>query len=321
MNLMIVGAFIEYDPTERRHEELYAFYSTVFSKAGEIENLRRPERHIGYECELNRKKHLVFLGFEVSEAGGIPDGFSHMEIGDEEIRFKPRSDAAVRVLPVHWRWKEILHVHGQGWIVGDFDSPIGEFTEITGGQTGEFWTNFNIFGKEEIEGGDRVELVEYQESWPEEFSRFREYLLRHFSPEILTTIEHFGSTSIPGMPAKPVIDMLIEVPSFSEARKGMLPLIDETWEYCWYEEHAMFIKRNAYRGKRTHHLHLVTPGHERWGCIAFRNFLRDRPEKARNYAALKAELAKSHYSDRERYTWSKTAFVQEHTEEAIRRGY
>lgn len=112
--------------------------------------------------------------------------------------------------------------------------------------------------------------------------------------------------------------MLVEVPSYDIARQAILPLLNrEEWEYWWYQDHMVFIKRQALMGKRTHHIHLAPAEHRLWEGIAFRDYLIAHPETAARYAALKGELADKHREDREGYTQAKTAFVQEITAKAL----
>jgi len=112
---------------------------------------------------------------------------------------------------------------------------------------------------------------------------------------------------------------VMEVPSFALARQRLLPLWDdEAWEYWRYGDHMMFVKRQSLTGRRTHHLHLAPAGHRLWEGIAFRDYLRARPEEAARYAALKRELAGRYREDREGYTEAKAAFVREITAQALR---
>lgn len=90
---------------------------------------------------------------------------------------------------------------------------------------------------------DQVELSGYDPAWPEQYSRFSDWLTTTIGPDIILRTEHYGSTAIPGMPAKPVIDILVEIPSFQEARKRLLPLCDTLkWEY-WFNGHITCIIR------------------------------------------------------------------------------
>ncbi len=312
MRLILVGDCKTYHTADKHKRELYSFYGDVFAGASGIDCLRTPARHIGYECAVSETENLVFIGFEAERCGVIPRHFKTLALSDHEITIRGRDMAGEeysRTAPVRWNWRDFMPVHAQRWVVGEFsfDLSIVPNHELSG--AARMWPNFNIFGRGEIEGGDRIEIVDYRESWPAEFTGFSSWLKSHFPAGLLTRIEHIGSTAVSGMPAKPVIDILAEIPSFSEARRGILPLMDESWEYCWYNDHILLIKREKFRGKRTRHLHLAPPGHEQWKTIVFRDALRNNPKIAEQYASLKRRLAREHAHDREQYTEAKSAFI------------
>ena len=73
---------------------------------------------------------------------------------------------------------------------------------------------------------DRIELVAYDPVWPALFETEKIHLLSSLPNGLMTRIEHFGSTSIPGMPAKPVVDMLVEVISLEDARQWIAPILE-----------------------------------------------------------------------------------------------
>ena len=93
---------------------------------------------------------------------------------------------------------------------------------------------------------DQVVIVEYAPRWLELFTQEAKNLSDLFGSELLSRIEHVGSTSIVGMPAKPIIDMLIAIPSFDRAKQEILPkLINKGYGYLWRSDrlpgHMMFI--------------------------------------------------------------------------------
>ncbi|OGN87617.1 MAG: hypothetical protein A2158_07455 [Chloroflexi bacterium RBG_13_46_14] len=161
-------------------------------------------------------------------------------------------------------------------------------------------------------------LVDYDPAWPDRFDEMAAWLRNTISPEIALRIEHYGSTAISGLPAKPIIDILMEVPSFYEARRNLIPLFNKPeCEYWWYDEHMVFIIRDKSMGVRTHHIHVAPKDHRVWEGLAFRDYLRTHPGEAQRYAALKHELAELHGNDREAYTDLKTDFVREITDKAL----
>jgi len=155
-----------------------------------------------------------------------------------------------------------------------------------------------------------VHVVEYDPAWPQLFEEERARLEPILAPWLAGDIHHVGSTSVPGLAAKPVIDILAGVRSLEESRGAIEPL--QALSYCWapYKEDVMnwFCKPSPTH--RTHHLHLVVEGSETWREeLLFRDTLRAQPETARAYEALKRDLAARFRQDREAYTQAKTDFV------------
>jgi len=155
-----------------------------------------------------------------------------------------------------------------------------------------------------------VHVADYDPAWPGLFEEERARLEPILAPWLSGGIHHVGSTSVPGLAAKPVIDVLAGVRSLAESRAAVEPL--RALSYCWapYKEEIMnwFCKPSP--SHRTHHLHLVVEGSGTWRDeLLFRDTLRAQPETARAYEALKRELADEHAHDREAYTHAKTDFV------------
>ena len=158
-----------------------------------------------------------------------------------------------------------------------------------------------------------VSLVAHDGAWSEAFLLEQQRLLR-LAPEQFVDIQHFGSTAIPGIPAKPIIDILAGVASMEVADALIAPLLQFGYttsaefnatlpERRWLMRHAM--------GRRTHHLHIVVFGSEEWiRRLKFRDALRSNPALASEYAALKARLADTYADDREAYTHAKADFVR-----------
>lgn len=172
---------------------------------------------------------------------------------------------------------------------------------------------------------ERIELVEYDPTWPELFAEERQRLLQLVPPGLLGRIEHMGSTAIPGMLAKPIVDMLVEVFSAESAQDVIAPLLEaQGYEYFWRPSfgndvpplYAWFIRRGA-DGQRSHHIHMVEPHFAHWDRLAFRDYLRIHPEAALEYAALKRRLVLEHAGDRVAYTQGKTAFIHRVTAQAL----
>jgi GrpB-like predicted nucleotidyltransferase (UPF0157 family) len=143
------------------------------------------------------------------------------------------------------------------------------------------------------------------------FEAERKLLEPVLAPWLVGKIHHVGSTSVPGLAAKPVIDILAEVRSLEESRAAIEPLAALSYHWAPYLEEEMnwFCKPSAEH--RTHHLHLVVEGSRAWREeLAFRDVLRAEPDTAAEYAELKRRLAREHEHDREEYTVAKTELVE-----------
>jgi GrpB-like predicted nucleotidyltransferase (UPF0157 family) len=163
-----------------------------------------------------------------------------------------------------------------------------------------------------------VEIVPYDETWPGLFEEERQELLGAIAPWLAGPIEHIGSTAIPGLAAKPVIDIMAGVASL-EASRPALPVLAGLG-YCYFpyrpDSEHWFCKPSPYF--RTHHLHLVPFGSAQWmGAVAFRDYVRAHPGIAAEYATLKARLAIEYRNDREAYTQAKSPFITRVTGQAL----
>ena len=157
-----------------------------------------------------------------------------------------------------------------------------------------------------------VGLCPYDPEWPSLFMAECERLISLF-PSLLLDVQHFGSTAIPGMPAKPIIDLLAGVESMAVAETLIEPLLRSSYTTS-AEFNATLTDRRWFmrwaEGRRTHHLHVVVLGGTEWRRrLHFRDMLRSNPELANRYSLLKAELVVQHSADREAYTHAKTQFV------------
>jgi GrpB-like predicted nucleotidyltransferase (UPF0157 family) len=171
-----------------------------------------------------------------------------------------------------------------------------------------------------------VAVVPYDPRWPERFEQERRHLLSCLPPDLIGRIEHFGSTAVPGLSAKPIVDILVEVTSLDEARKRIAPLLeaqgyDYFWRPSWGDDtppfYAWFIKRDD-QGNRTHHIHMVESDFEHWDRLLFRDYMIEHPDVAAEYDHLKKRLAGTHHDDRVAYTQAKGDFVRRVTETARR---
>lgn len=160
-----------------------------------------------------------------------------------------------------------------------------------------------------------VTLLPHDPAWLEEFRR-EAALVRKSSTQIIN-IQHIGSTAIPGLDAKPIIDLLAGMP-------GEKAEISEAQAQSWiahFSSIGYHFGQNAstperlffYRGSKdfkTHHLHVVVHNQQAWhNLIAFRDYLKAHPAAVQQYATLKSELASRYKDQRERYTQAKSQFI------------
>jgi GrpB-like predicted nucleotidyltransferase (UPF0157 family) len=175
---------------------------------------------------------------------------------------------------------------------------------------------------------EEVAIVPYDPQWPEMFRREKDHLLSCLPNALIRRVEHFGSTAVPGLAAKPIVDMLVEVTDLQAARVRIAPELQaQGYDYFWRPTHGedgppfyvWFIKRDPGTGARTHHIHMVEREFEgHWDRLLFRDYLIEHPEAAKAYESLKVRLASTALKDRVAYTRGKTEFVVKMTEQAKR---
>jgi GrpB-like predicted nucleotidyltransferase (UPF0157 family) len=155
------------------------------------------------------------------------------------------------------------------------------------------------------------EIVPYSTDWPQLFALEANELRALLNPWLAGTIEHIGSTAVPGLSAKPVIDIMVPVHSLAQALPAISAL--STLDYCYFpykpKEMLWFCKPSP--AFRTHHLHLIPSTSNIWAQrLAFRDALRQDQALVSDYSALKSRLAAAHAHDRDAYTEGKTQFVR-----------
>ncbi len=159
---------------------------------------------------------------------------------------------------------------------------------------------------------DTIEMVDPDSSWPDQFvaeARAIGEALRPLEPRI----EHFGSTAIPNLPAKPIIDIFIILDDVSVWPRLLAPL--SSLGYILWAENPrtdrMFLVKGMppFGRRRSHHVHIRIPADTtEW---AFRDWLRGHPADAARYAKVKYKLVERFKSDREAYTAAKGEFIRE----------
>ena len=163
-----------------------------------------------------------------------------------------------------------------------------------------------------------IEVIDYDSSWPLKFEAERK-LLASTLGAVAVKIHHIGSTSVPGLAAKPIIDILLEVTSLDA-----LDAIDGAMEAIGYVprgELGIPGRRFYMKGgdDRSHHIHAYVEGDTNLRRhLAFRDYLIANPDIAEEYAALKKAVAASCNNDSERYCDGKDDFVKRHEALALK---
>jgi GrpB-like predicted nucleotidyltransferase (UPF0157 family) len=154
-------------------------------------------------------------------------------------------------------------------------------------------------------------VMPYDPTWPDQFEAARAELLTAIGP-VVVRLEHIGSTSVPGLAAKPVIDMMASVRGLQDGRAAQAALAELGYELvATGMPDRLFYQRRAGPGMATHHLHVVAE--DSWATRnerLLRDYLRSHPEQARRYGRLKQQLARD-LGHGEAYTRAKTELIQE----------
>ena len=160
---------------------------------------------------------------------------------------------------------------------------------------------------------DRVVIVDHSPQWVRSFESARSLVEPLLAEHLVRPVEHIGSTSVPGLPAKPIIDMLAVVDSYEAAERSLPALADVGWvmapepgdveqrEWSWCSPSI---------AHRTHHLHVVEESSTGWPAwLAFRDHLRTNAEDREAYAAVKRRLSVTDDVDRVAYRAGKVSFI------------
>ena len=166
-----------------------------------------------------------------------------------------------------------------------------------------------------------IGIAPYDPRWPQRFRHEEAHLRSCLPMDLIRRIEHFGSTAVPGLSAKPIVDILVEVTDLAATRTRIAPVLEsQGYDYLWRPTsgddgppfYAFFIKRDLVTGDRTHHIHMVPAAlQSHWDRLLFRDFLIEHPDVAARYEALKKDLAAAHPTDRVAYTAEKAKFIEE----------
>ncbi|WDE06315.1 GrpB family protein [Thalassomonas viridans] len=162
-----------------------------------------------------------------------------------------------------------------------------------------------------------LEVVDYDPAWSKRFAD-EQSMLAQVLGETVLKIHHIGSTSVPGLAAKPVIDILMEVPGLDE-----LDGKNQLMESLGYEvkgENGIAGRRYFQKGgnNRSHHLHAFVAGDETLARhLAFRNYLAAHPQIVQQYGELKLAVIRAGHNISEAYMQGKNEFIQHHEKLAL----
>jgi GrpB-like predicted nucleotidyltransferase (UPF0157 family) len=161
-------------------------------------------------------------------------------------------------------------------------------------------------------GNKSVKLADPNQSWHEAYL-LEEAAIRKALGDLAVDVQHFGSTSIPTIKAKPIIDIAVGVRRFEDGLACIEPMASIGYVYAGSnivpDDHIF--GRDIQGDTRTHLVHVVEHGGPTWrNFLIFRDRLRREPDLARAYEALKIELAARYANDRASYTAAKKDFIQ-----------
>ena len=164
-----------------------------------------------------------------------------------------------------------------------------------------------------------IKVVAHDPAWKGEFGAEAERISRALG-DVATTLDHIGSTAIPGIFAKPVIDILLQVDDLArldEKNPAMEELGYEAMGEFGIPGRRYFRKDDA-AGVRTHHVHAFRTGQrEAQRHLAFRDYMIAHPEEAQRYSELKQKLAREHPEDIEAYMDGKDPYIKEQEARAV----
>ncbi len=158
-----------------------------------------------------------------------------------------------------------------------------------------------------------IKIVDYDPKWANIYKFECESIMNTIG-DFVKAIEHIGSTAVPSLAAKPIIDIMIGLHDLLDAGECIEPVIELGYEYVPEYENEMPERRFFRKDTdeiRSHHIHMVEYGSAFWHRhLAFRDILRSRPSVAKEYELLKRRLAEEFGDDRKAYTDAKTGFIQ-----------
>ena len=222
---------------------------------------------------------------------------------DEAIEARIRKREQESDADLRWhlrRYKELLAIQERAVARGDMGFVVDTTSHSAQEVAEAIWQNLR----------EAVELVPYDPTWPARFAFEREQIAAALG-DLARAVHHVGSTAIPGLDAKPIIDIMVVVRHLDDAVACIAPLQALGYAFIDYPQN---VDRRFFRKglPRTHHLHIVAEGSRSLADhLDFRDALRADPALRQQYQALKRALAGKHRRDRAQYSERKGAFIGE----------
>ncbi|MFM8319498.1 MAG: GrpB family protein [Chloroflexota bacterium] len=223
---------------------------------------------------------------------------------EAEMERRIRGRAAAQPGEAHLAWelqrfRRLAAIQDAAALRGDLGFVIDTAGRSAAQAAQAIWDNLH----------EAVALAPYDPRWVELYAAERAHIAAALGP-LAQDIQHIGSTAVPGLAAKPVIDILVALASLEQAGQCIAPLAELGYTFIDYPQN---LDRRFFRkgSPRTHHLHLVAlDGASCREHLAFRDALRRDPQLRQEYQALKESLAARYPNDRAAYSESKGAFVR-----------
>jgi len=155
-----------------------------------------------------------------------------------------------------------------------------------------------------------VKIIPYQKKWSEEFEREKARILEVCGDRVIA-IEHIGSTSVPNLSAKPIIDIAVGIKRLKDAEELLKPLDKIGYHfYKQFQRQRLFVAKGPDEN-RSHYLHIMRYKGAKWEADQlFRNYLHTHPNEIKRYSKLKEKLAMEYTSDRQSYSDGKNDFIK-----------
>jgi GrpB-like predicted nucleotidyltransferase (UPF0157 family) len=174
--------------------------------------------------------------------------------------------------------------------------------------------NLNEMSNQELFALFPIILCEHKQEWKENYLKERRLLAKAIGIQNIVRINHYGSTAVPGLIAKPTIDILLEIKDDADIQRLKSDL--QLCGYIYIEQpddpapHMMYVKGYTPQGfiGQAFHLHVRFSGD--WDELYFRDYLLTHTDIANEYGKLKLELQKKYEHDRDGYTLAKTDFIK-----------